>query len=558
MINSRLSTRTGQLLAWLLVLLPMAAFAVFILEFSVNSPFWDDYDTVLGTVVSLQEAPNFRAFLDVLVGQHNEHRIFFVKLLPYLYAKAFGSIDFKVIIELASLQLVVLFLLLAKTQQRPFDAHTLWPVSVLLFQPSYYEAVLWVTASLSNISVVLLAFAALYLLLGKWQSFVGAVVLAVFATYSQANGLFAFIAGAAGLLAQRRFRAFGLWLVVATVVGLMFFHDYTRPPIHPAVDLSTSGIWRSTLYFIAFVGNIGKSQGAAFVFGTGIIAAVAILGKHLWQQKPLLGSFILFLILTSASAAMARAPFGVGAALGSRYTFVSTMLLVLVYLAFLSRWPGRRTVFAFGALAIVLAGVHWNANGNQASQAQKLAAQGRLGELCYQNLAYPRAIQATRRIERAEAYHFFTLPVLEKQDENTTIFCHEHVRLAVHKISPTKRANFAEVVGGGVDSVICDGEKVRISGWAPVRFKDSVTLHVAVPNTPITSEIISLPRSDIVEKLGDRQFLNSGFRIDLVFETPEQACNTVRQICVGLTSEHAAPMLIDSPDTSCRRFLKGE
>ena len=410
--------------SWTLTLIPIVALALFVWHFSTNAPYGDDYDAILNATLALDNSHSVPEFFHNLTAQHNEHRIVPVRLLSYLYAKLFGTLNFKIMIALGFLQIVALLLLLGKIRGDKLDVRTLWPVSLLLFQPSYHETILWAETTWSNTTVILFAFFSLYMLLGKRQVVAGAV-LALVATYSQANGILTFVAGAAGLLAQQRYRELPAWLVASAVAGFCFFYGYHHPPNHPPFDLSLPGFWHDVQFFVLQLGSIGKIRTTCAVFGVIMLCAILFLAPFLWRKQALLGSLILFLLMTAASAALARSQMGVKFAVLSRYTIISVALLILLYLAASARWSQRTALATFGVIAIIVNLYQWSRSGDQSKYAHMLAAQAKVGDSCYQNIVYPApgTINAVRTLAVAESQGIYFLHRQAHADTDATVIC---------------------------------------------------------------------------------------------------------------------------------------
>src|SRR5687768_1506394 len=70
-------------------------FYAFVLQrVSFNAPIWDDYDTILASVMAMRDAATPREWLVILTAQHNEHRIAVMRLAA-LAAATSGTIDFR-------------------------------------------------------------------------------------------------------------------------------------------------------------------------------------------------------------------------------------------------------------------------------------------------------------------------------------------------------------------------------------------------------------------------------------------------------------------------------
>src|SRR5688500_12739344 len=86
-----------------------------------------------------------------LIAQHNEHSVGFLHLLTVACFSLFGSLNFITFQIFGNAFLVGIFILLWKARKDADDKIvTFIPVSLLLFQPQFYDTVLWPTVLLSN------------------------------------------------------------------------------------------------------------------------------------------------------------------------------------------------------------------------------------------------------------------------------------------------------------------------------------------------------------------------------------------------------------------------
>jgi hypothetical protein len=90
---------------WIFLL--VIPYFVVVLKNAQNIPIMDDYDAILGFLTEWKNAA-FIQKLSLLLLQANEHRILFSRLVYVLYYGLFGNINFRNLIILADLQLVVI------------------------------------------------------------------------------------------------------------------------------------------------------------------------------------------------------------------------------------------------------------------------------------------------------------------------------------------------------------------------------------------------------------------------------------------------------------------
>src|SRR5712691_4746333 len=102
--------------------------------------------------------------------------------------------------------------------------------ALLLFSPTNFNAQYWVTGVLAHVAVIAYAFGALFCLTrrGVWWD-VAAVLLALCAALSAANGLMVLPVATVLLWLRGRRRAAALWAVMTIAVFATYFIGYEAP-----------------------------------------------------------------------------------------------------------------------------------------------------------------------------------------------------------------------------------------------------------------------------------------------------------------------------------------
>lgn len=94
----------------LIALLPIIIYLWAILKYTVNMPFWDDYDSILNWINRfILHHDNLKYVMSMLLEQHNEHRILFDRVFILLDYYLFGSINFIYLSFVGYLGLFALF-----------------------------------------------------------------------------------------------------------------------------------------------------------------------------------------------------------------------------------------------------------------------------------------------------------------------------------------------------------------------------------------------------------------------------------------------------------------
>ena len=194
----------------------------------------------------------------------------------------------------------------------------------------------------------------------RWRRFAAAALLGVVACYSFANGILFWPIGLGILLvatvgAKERKVAIFVWILVATLTLLAYFHNYHKPEEHPQLSL----IFKMPLTYFAFVfkyfgaicaeglGGDTVTDGIfAFVFGLTAIITFGWAGSTLiWRKianvRTLLPYFAMGLYSVGCAmvTGVGRLGFGSDYALSSRYSTTMTPLYagLIVFLILLAK-----------------------------------------------------------------------------------------------------------------------------------------------------------------------------------------------------------------------------
>lgn len=349
--------RLVRLAEWLAWLVPAAAVLYLVLRYGVNVPYWDQWDLI----------PSFVALADGslrwsdLLAQHNEHRIFF----PRLVMLALGVLTrWNVVAEmLLGVALAVANLLVLAALARPVlrlagTAARLWAaftVSVMVFSFTQWEnwlwgwQIQWFLAVLAAISSVALATGSLRSA-RPWAHVSGAAAAAVVCQFSIASGAAVWVVAGLVLACHRdRRRILPVWVLGAVVVTGLYLIGYVRPPHHPSplVVLDRPGTF--LLYFTYYLsGPLGRTAmiGVAALVAFAGLAAIAF-ARHR-REPELVVPWIAIAAFAGANAVLTgigRVGFGADQGLSSRYVTIALLLSVtLVPLGILALrgWPWGR------------------------------------------------------------------------------------------------------------------------------------------------------------------------------------------------------------------------
>ncbi|WP_428665049.1 hypothetical protein [Runella sp.] len=322
-------------------LIPVVIYFLLLLRYSYNFPFYDDYIAVLEAISRWQHASSFNEKLSLLVEQHNEHRIVYIRFVSLVDYFLRGSVHFTDLIWCGNISLLLVIFLLYKSA-KPFSELSVWwllPVVLLIFQFQSWDNTYWGMASLANFGIHGWVISALYLASRRepW-AWLGAIIASLLALGTIGSGLFLVPVVLAVWGVQKRYRELVLGTVVLGVAVLLYFKGYQQPEGYPSITqtLKHADWGQLLLFWGAFLGSNAYHPTVAFVaplLGWCGIGWFLVLTFRLYFQKnPVLYGILGFLVLTALAVALNRYGPGIRGAYPSRYRMNSSLFLAVSYL----------------------------------------------------------------------------------------------------------------------------------------------------------------------------------------------------------------------------------
>ena len=372
-----------QVLPWLLASVPLLFMIYQVARYPVDVPFFDDWSFV--PLVEKWYLGN--PALGDLWHQHNEHRMFFAKVIIVGLA-AMTSWNMTYEVALNALLGAGIFLVFVR---QAFRIQTLvgecglpWLIpgsSLIAFSMGQWES--WVAATSLAYYLSVFCSVAGIVLLSKfqfsWHMFLSAALLGVIASYSFGSGLMYWPIGIL-LLYYTRFERQGvkgriicLWGVASLLVMCGYFYGYRKPPRHPSLLYGLEDPKGIIHYLVAYLGGplffqnpYATYAGIAGVLSIGAMTVYLYLNRNV-KREWFLGAMALGLFSFGSAivTAAVRGGFGSWQALAPRYVTVSTpfwlafvLLLAVTVKALRIQWRDRRVALYFvrvtGAAVYVL------------------------------------------------------------------------------------------------------------------------------------------------------------------------------------------------------------
>ena len=540
----------GSLAGLMWLTLPFLAFVGVLFSVWFNAPIWDDYDLILNETMMLLDAGSARDWVRMVIELHNEHRTAFARLASWTLVTVRGHIDFRLLVAIGVATLYLMAVLIWLEFRDHVPAPLFAAASLLLFQWSYYEAVVTPSAGVANMTAVTFSFVALFFALKPWRLAPAATIaFGVLAAGSLANGLFALPIAAFGATIARRRRLAALYAAAAIAVWVLYFFvlDYRRPPGHPSPFAVFTHLLPAAQLFLVNLGSIVPGIWRPTIVGASMVVVLAWLARHrIWQAHPTAAMWILFLLASTVVVTVGRIGFGV--IYTARYALFSSALVALALLLACSlwqRWTTARTWAIVALCAAVSVGVSligWRAvqeystNGKRLSKA--VAATPEVQVQPYFGMFYPVSPHAEKILVEAEKRGLY----VPRRDR---VFPTQ-VRL-VDTLPAGARS------GGHVDRVTLTGNRVEVGGWTdiPAIVPNRSILVFPSTGTPRAGAVSTDDRADVamIALHPDLQF--GGFRVTLEYPSEELARRAAATICVAFESPASGAAILPRQGVQC-------
>jgi hypothetical protein len=358
-----------------MILLPIIFFFYNIFISTDNIPFEDDY-VLLDSIYKMQVSTSFSEWLKAFLKQVNQHRFAFERTVMWLIHQVFGNENVKAQIIIGnSFLLGILYFFIKIFHDFKLSWLYFIPVSLLLFNYTYFENATWGIAAIQNTPIIFFALLTSYLLsLQTSKTFYWACICSIITMFISGNGLGIWIVGLLLLAFQKRWQQLGIWFFVASGMILFYFkYDYDFIPSnrenlwkHPFLNiLFTWAFWGNVFYAnIQHPFKIYRYPDIVMCIFTGIFLTAMMLGLiwKIWQLRfekysPKLWFLLAglcFLALTGLMLVASRPAeikiYNGGELLSRRYMIFGAVMLCLGYLGYLSYFQNQKKWLKLGII----------------------------------------------------------------------------------------------------------------------------------------------------------------------------------------------------------------
>lgn len=345
--------------AWTLgVWLPVAILLVVILVFSVNAPWFDDFDPFPDFLRKWRNATSFLERGALILQPNNEHRMVFGKLAVLLGYSLTNSLNFTYLHLVGFGFTLGTFGIWYKVfQENGLPSKTLLPVSLFLFQWQYQMVFLWAICSLQHQPVVFFVCLSMYLLSKRYLGW--ALLSGVCANFAMSNGIFVWVGGAAILLYQRSFRSLLVWGGMGALSVFAYFYGMTTMGNEQSFTYLKQHPGETFFGFFTFLGGLfdfWPERSIDFRKILPILAGLVLGGILAWWQWKIWKSWwnelatpktsspmtsfligvLIFLLANASVIALLRPRFGFFVMVVSNYKLYPALYMSVIYAGVLS------------------------------------------------------------------------------------------------------------------------------------------------------------------------------------------------------------------------------
>lgn len=339
--------------SWLAISAAAFGAALYILaiyKLAIDVPREDDYVQVMAPILGLNAATTTGEQIALLTTSYLGHQPVFGTATAYALYRLQGRVNFRSIIFIGNLGLLVLAVALTAGARRTIASPALFCLfPLLLLSPIHQANAVWATSCLNHFWAI--AFSALALLLVTRPdglfSFGGACAFAAVAAFTNGEGMLCLVAGLVALVVQRRWKDSAVWFALLVLVFANHIHN-NQSDVRPEISLRSAGFFvimlgspisNFLLRLLAPFRDILGVEGFPIVLfrlccGIGLILVGFLLWKRRYYRRNLfLSMVILDLTLVCAATAVARGPSGLATIITTRYFIFSLPLCICLALA---------------------------------------------------------------------------------------------------------------------------------------------------------------------------------------------------------------------------------
>lgn len=485
-----------------------------ILRYTINTPYWDDYDAVLGFLNHLKES-NLIDGLRLFFYQHNEHRLVFNRIIEVIQLKAFGEVNFLYLTLIGNIGwLLVIYLIWRYTTKQGLTLLEFTPIVVLLLSFSHNELMSWAMASIQQYYQILFSLLAIWFLVKKSNAL--ALFWMTVSIFTGSGGLVLIPLFFLHAITKKEGRNLFIFLLASIFLLALFFIvlDYKSPGGHPSIIEALKNPTSLVFYFFTFLGSSFRSKELALVAGVILSLLFFLRAKKAFNDIPFVFWSVIFVLGTAMATSLARSGFGLEQALSSRYTEYSLLLIALVYIQHLliHEQAKRKKIFKYFFAFAMIAFIYWFIKGSSSMNQ-------RYETLRYNGIAYPDRENAEMQLKKSYYNGYFytwkdsSLPSKlfnAKETNLTNEYCltvNNDLKFCKgdEEIHPTDK----------ILTIPSHQKTISINGWTVDNYNQKSACGVYVILGDKKSSFLLEKRKDIAKHFNNQKYLMSGFNASI-------------------------------------------
>ena len=350
-----------KILHWIaigLVILPAVVMGILIMTYSVNIPYWDQWNLMPQLFIKVSQ--NSLSWQD-LIAQHNESRKLFPRLiflgLAYLtnWDVRYEMLAIFLLACLISLNIYRLNRLTVKFNIFP-TLLIAFLANILIFSVIQYDNWFWgiQLVVFMPIACITTAILIVYSPLNIRYKFLICMMLSIISSFSYSNGIIAWVIilpvlalvsskSRSDLLRQKWLLL--SWMAVFIANIIIYFYDYRKPELSPSIITAFQNLEQTLQFFLVFLGSpLGSGyQISPLIYSTfiggleiGIFLFLCLyLIKHIQDDfllERMIGWIMIgfYSVVSALITSFGRVGWGVEGALSSKYTTFSIYIIIAI------------------------------------------------------------------------------------------------------------------------------------------------------------------------------------------------------------------------------------
>ena len=329
---------------------PIVIYFLLIKVYAINIPYVDDHG-LKGFITKFYLNEHLMDKINAIFAQHNEHRIGLTRILLLLTYFIKNEIDYVWLMWIGNFFLIgILWIYWSYLQSKNITFYYLIPIAFLLFNIESHENTFWGMASVQNFGVIFFCLLGFFKFEQKKYALLS--IYLTIAIFTSGNGFFALCVVGLMLILQKEWKVFMWMMLLGTIVGIVYFGNYQKPPATPTATISDFGkILTSTCCFLGSYIDFSNSLAVDFrriitlSFGICLLIFVGIVliinsPINFKKRKVIFPAnfpefivcTLLFILITGLVVVYSRIiGYGYLTVLTSRYKIYSILLIVTLY-----------------------------------------------------------------------------------------------------------------------------------------------------------------------------------------------------------------------------------